>query len=362
MGLSIATNVSAMTTSRHLSTAGAQTTRSLDRLSSGFRINRAADDAAGLAISEGLRSQVGGMTQALRNTQDAVNVLQTADGALAQTTSILQRMRDLAVQAANFGAVNGTGAKAVQAEMQALKSELTSIADSTSFNGIRLLDGSYRHTFQVGAEAGHTVLVTIGQDMDAAGLGVAGIDVGSGLDPRSVGSYAAQSSVDRIQLGSLVFVGATSTGSIPTSGTISYDGHTLDLGQVTYTDTNGDGVVSRRERVAQLNTAATAAGITHRTDPFVDDGDDLIFRGVTPAAGRHARLPRPHHRAAPGGARHDRRERLHVRAGLGHVHRHRRRRRGQQQRGAGAAQRGRQGVRRHRRRRRVRGDPAGQPQ
>src|SRR5215218_7916360 len=101
MGMSVNTNISAMNAYRNLSATNDSMSKSLERLSSGFRINRAADDAAGLAISEGLRSQIGGITQAVRNTQDGVSVVQTAEGGLSETTSILQRMRDLAVQSAN---------------------------------------------------------------------------------------------------------------------------------------------------------------------------------------------------------------------------------------------------------------------
>src|ERR1700712_6021615 len=93
MGLSVNTNIAAMNAYRNLSTTNTAMSKSLERLSSGFRINRAADDAAGLAISEGLRSQIGGMKQAVRNTQDGINVLQTAEGALNETTAVLQRMR-----------------------------------------------------------------------------------------------------------------------------------------------------------------------------------------------------------------------------------------------------------------------------
>src|SRR6195952_3189047 len=103
MVMSVNTNIAAMNAYRNLSQTNNAMSKSLERLSSGFRINRAADDAAGLAISEGLRSQIGGLTQAVRNTQDGTSVVQTAEGALSESTSILQRMRDLSVQAANSG-------------------------------------------------------------------------------------------------------------------------------------------------------------------------------------------------------------------------------------------------------------------
>src|ERR687889_1487308 len=103
MGLRVNTNIAATNAYRNLSVTDGQMNKSLEKLSSGFRINRAADDAAGLSISEGLRSQVGGLKVAVRNTQDGISVAQTAEGALNETTAILQRMRDLAVQASNTG-------------------------------------------------------------------------------------------------------------------------------------------------------------------------------------------------------------------------------------------------------------------
>src|SRR6185503_17656418 len=120
---------------RNLSVTDGQMGKSLEKLSSGFRINRAADDAAGLAISEGLRSQIGGLKVAVRNTQDAVSVVQTAEGALTETHSILQRMRDLAVQSAN-DSNDANSRSAINAEATALNAELTRIADKTTFNNV----------------------------------------------------------------------------------------------------------------------------------------------------------------------------------------------------------------------------------
>src|SRR3712207_1260758 len=151
--------------------------KSLEKLSSGFRINRAADDAAGLAISEGLRSQIGGLKAAVRNTQDGISVVQTSAGALTETHSILQRMRDLSVQASNSGGMNDDAKKSVQSEIGQLKSELNRIADTTTCNGKKLLDGSFNENFQVGANAGETIAVNIGTSMGSAGLKVDGVDV-----------------------------------------------------------------------------------------------------------------------------------------------------------------------------------------
>jgi flagellin len=152
MGMRINTNTAAMNAYRNLSVNDSAMSKSLEKLSSGFRINRAADDAAGLAISEGLKSQIGGLKVAIRNTQDGVSVVQTAEGALSTTTSILQRMRDLAVQAANDS--NDTTARsAITAEATQLTSELTRIGATTNFNGTALLNGTAGTlNFQVGAD------------------------------------------------------------------------------------------------------------------------------------------------------------------------------------------------------------------
>ena len=168
MSLRINQNIDALNSYRNLSVTQGQMSKSLEKLSSGFRINRAADDAAGLAISEGLRSQVGGLKVAVRNAQDGISVVQTAEGALTETHSILQRMRDLAVQASNDGALSDTDKTKADKEYQALASELDDIANKTTFNGTKLLDGSFTaKAFQVGANTGETLSVTIG-DMKAA--------------------------------------------------------------------------------------------------------------------------------------------------------------------------------------------------
>jgi len=163
MSLRINQNTEAFNTYRNLSVTQGQMAKSLEKLSSGFRINRAADDAAGLAISEGLRSQVGGLKVAVRNAQDGVSVVQTAEGALTETHSILQRMRDLAVQASNDGALSDADKAKANTEFQALANELDDIANKTSFNGTKLLDGTYTaKNFQVGANSGDQLAVSIG--------------------------------------------------------------------------------------------------------------------------------------------------------------------------------------------------------
>jgi flagellin len=168
MSLRINQNIDALNSYRNLSVTQNQMSKSLEKLSSGYRINRAADDAAGLAISEGLRSQIGGIKVAVRNAQDGVSVVQTAEGALTETHSILQRMRDLAVQSSN-DSNDQTSRDAIDEESQALQKELTRIADSTTFNNIKLLDGSFNGKFQVGYAANDTIDVAISSGSGASG-------------------------------------------------------------------------------------------------------------------------------------------------------------------------------------------------
>jgi flagellin len=161
MSLRINQNIDALNSYRNLSVTQGQMSKSLEKLSSGYRINRAADDAAGLAISEGLRSQVGGIKVATRNAQDGVSVVQTAEGALTETHSILQRMRDLAVQSGN-DSNDQTSRDAIQSESAALNKELDRIASKTTFNNINLLDGSFKgKDFQVGYASGDTIQVDV---------------------------------------------------------------------------------------------------------------------------------------------------------------------------------------------------------
>ena len=151
MGMQINTNVAALNSYRNLTNTQNDLSKSLEKLSSGLRINRAADDAAGLAISEGLRSQISGTKVAARNAQDGISVIQTAEGALTEVHAILQRVRDLAVQAGN-DSNNADSRAAIQTEVTDLSAELTRVAASANFNGIKLLDGSNASlTFHIGA-------------------------------------------------------------------------------------------------------------------------------------------------------------------------------------------------------------------
>jgi flagellin len=159
MSLRIQTNIEAYDAHRNLVNTQNQLSSSMEKLSSGFRINRAADDAAGLAISEKLSSQIGGLDQAQRNAQDAVSLVQTGEGALAEVQSMLQRVRDLAVQF-NNGTLSASDQSAITAEVAQLCAEISDIGAQTSFNGIKLLNSSSSITFQVGANDGETMAVS----------------------------------------------------------------------------------------------------------------------------------------------------------------------------------------------------------
>src|SRR6478672_3709677 len=207
MGLQINTNIAAMNSYRNLASTQSAMSKSLEKLSSGLRINRAADDAAGLAISEGLRAQIGGTKQAIRNAQDGISVAPTADGALTETTSILQRMRDLAVQSANGGSVDDNAKAASQKEFAQLQTELDRIAKTTKFGSQALLDTTYKGDFQVGANNTADDRITI--DLSAATITANGVADGSGikaLDSTGLGVVAddistqagAQTAMDNI--------------------------------------------------------------------------------------------------------------------------------------------------------------------
>lgn len=180
-------NVSAMNTYSRLTSAQGAQSKSLEKLSSGLRINKAGDDAAGLAISEKMRGQIGGINQAVRNAQDGISLIQTAEGGLNETHSILQRMRELTVQSAND--TNTTEDRGeIQKEFNQLAKEITRIANTTEFNTKNLLGGGASFNLQIGANEGQSITLDIGA-MDATSLNVAtgtdesdteGLDISTG--------------------------------------------------------------------------------------------------------------------------------------------------------------------------------------
>ncbi|MDP9814369.1 flagellin N-terminal helical domain-containing protein, partial [Spirilliplanes yamanashiensis] len=195
MGLRINQNIAAQNAYRNLSVTDGQMSKSLEKLSSGFRINRAADDAAGLSISEGLRSQVGGLKVAVRNAQDGISVVQTAEGALTEVHSILQRMRDLSVQAASGGSNDTDAQAASNTEFGELKKELDRISNTTKFGSQSLLNGSYSGDFQVDwkdtTTTGGKFTVAITQGVNATALSLTSAAIST-----TTGAVSAIASID----------------------------------------------------------------------------------------------------------------------------------------------------------------------
>ncbi|MDA1476551.1 flagellin Hag [Bacillus changyiensis] len=187
-------NIAALNTLNRLSANNGASQKNMEKLSSGLRINRAGDDAAGLAISEKMRGQIRGLEMASKNSQDGISLIQTAEGALTETHAILQRMRELTVQAGNVGTQQTEDLTAIDAEMDALIQEIDGISTRTEFNGKKLLNGTVpSFTFQIGANATQQLNVTIG-NMGATALGVDAttIDVTSLLTtPPNFNTYIA---------------------------------------------------------------------------------------------------------------------------------------------------------------------------
>lgn len=163
-------NIMALNAHRQLGMNQTGASKSMEKLSSGFRINRAGDDAAGLSISEKMRGQIRGLKQASRNAQDGISLIQTAEGALNETHSILQRMRELVVQAGNAGTLEDDDLAAIQAEITELNDELDGIADRTEFNGKKLLNGAFSEDFQIGANIGQQLEITINSGVNEEGF------------------------------------------------------------------------------------------------------------------------------------------------------------------------------------------------
>jgi flagellin len=187
-GMFVNTNVSSLNAQRQLFNSGNALNTSMERLSSGFRINSAKDDAAGLQISDRMTSQINGLNQAVRNANDGISVAQTAEGAMQELTGSLQRMRQLAIQSEN-GVNSGADKDALQKEVTALLTEMSRVATSTQFNGVNILDGQYNSDFLVGANTGQNIAVDLsangingGSSFGASGLSVSTIDIGDGGD------------------------------------------------------------------------------------------------------------------------------------------------------------------------------------
>jgi flagellin len=240
MALTINTNVSSLNAQRNLSKSQSDLSRSMQRLSSGLRINSAKDDAAGLAISDRMTSQIRGLNQAARNSNDGISLAQTAEGALQEATNILQRMRELAIQSAN-DTNSASDRSSLQAEVNQLKSEMSRIATTTSFNGKNLLDGTLTTAqFQVGANANQTISFGIGS-AKAADLGnnsLTSNNTTANFSIEMATSAAAASSANDVMAQTLTIIGERTA---------------------TATVTNGDSALTI---AAAVNAQSTTTGVT----------------------------------------------------------------------------------------------------
>jgi flagellin len=298
----INTNVMSLNAQRNLSTSGTDLATALQRLSSGLRINSAKDDAAGLAISNRFTTQIRGLNQAARNANDGISLAQTAESALGELTNNLQRIRELAVQAAN--ATNSASDRvALDQEVQQRIAEINRVATQTSFNGQRLLDGSFGNAaFQVGANAGETIQVSLttsmktnalGQIATAAGTAVTGTaSGGSGLTiqlgtstainvsasanfqgPNATyqGGDSAYAKLAAIQAAGITGLTATATNTVTegtlfnnvTNGTGGTQSYALTVnGVVVYSNTTASAVITANDVVQGINQNANTTGVT----------------------------------------------------------------------------------------------------
>lgn len=190
MGLRINTNVAALNATRVLRNSTGNLNKVLERLSSGLRINRAADDAAGLAISESFRTLIRGAAVAQRNAQDGISMVQTAEGALTETTNMLQRIRELSVQAAN-GTVSDQNRAALNLEVQQLMEQIDDIAFDTEFNGVRVLSSANTVTLQAGPQPGQTLTVAV-NGASTRDLGISAVTISS-----MAAAVSAMSTIDK---------------------------------------------------------------------------------------------------------------------------------------------------------------------
>jgi flagellin len=202
MSLRITHNVEAMNATRNLQSNTAKISASMEKLSSGYRINRAADDAAGLGISESMRSQIRGLAQAQRNIQDGVSMVQTAEGNLDEVHSMLQRIRELAVQFKN-GSIDQTARTSIQNEVNQLSSEIDRIGAQAQFNGIHLLDGSATVSFQVGANDAEQIGITFLNLSNAVGTDYSTLTATNNTDISEIDAAITAVSAARGEMGAV---------------------------------------------------------------------------------------------------------------------------------------------------------------
>ncbi|MDQ7912457.1 flagellin [Pseudomonas sp. 102515] len=329
MALTVNTNIASLNTQRNLQSSSNALSTSMQRLSTGSRINSAKDDAAGLQISNRLTNQINGLNQATRNANDGISLAQTAEGAMQQSTNILQRIRDLSVQSAN-GSNSDADRAALQKEVSAQQAELSRIADTTTFGGRKLLDGSFGTTsFQIGSNAYETIDITL-KDTSAKALGsyqigggsttagASGTTVAGSITTGSGAAFSASGSVNVVGGGqsknvtyettdSAKSIAAKFDGQIPG---LSASARTVVTADVNITSGSADmtmtvggssvslvGVTTSKSLADQINSNATKLGVTANYDSKTDkvtitsaSGENIQFgkntnSGATAAAG-----------------------------------------------------------------------------
>jgi flagellin len=268
MAMTINTNVNSLTAQRNLGASQNTLATSMQRLSSGLRVNSAKDDAAGLAIAERMNATVRGLNVAARNANDGISLAQTAEGALGKVGDMLQRMRELAVQSSN--ATNSADdRKALQAEVTQLRDEINRVAKNTSFNGAKLLDGSFSAaTFQVGANSGETITVAALTDASAAGLS----KVVYGTDSETSGTAGDVTDLAELSGASLTVDGkAFSLGTIGEARSVNermgqfveaINRQTSDTGVSAFMSDNGDGTFALELRSSHVDSNGDAVAVT----------------------------------------------------------------------------------------------------
>jgi flagellin len=319
MAITVNTNVTSLKSQRNLNSSNNALQTSMERLSSGLRINSAKDDAAGLQISNRLTSQINGLDVAQRNANDGISIAQTAEGAMQTSTDILQRMRDLALQSAN-GSNSADDRVSMQKELSALQTELTRIADTTAFGGQKLLDGSYgSQAFQVGANANETISISLGNVAATAigsnqlasagskfGVAVAGTSNGLTADSLTVsGNGKTKSSITTSggasaaeyasAINSATGTGVTATARTavqmvftPAAGTtsISFD---LDVGGASSTNSLSiTNATSSQDIVDQINNGSSQIGVSAtlsggKIELVNENGDNISVTGYSAA-------------------------------------------------------------------------------
>ena len=298
MAMTINTNVASLTAQRNLNASQSTLSTSMQRLSSGLRLNSAKDDAAGLAIAERMNAQTRGLNVAARNANDGISLAQTAEGALGKIGDMLQRMRELAVQSAN--ATNSEDDRsALQAEVAQLRDEIDRVAKNTSFNGTKLLDGSFAAAnFQVGSGAGESITVAALTDSTSEGLS----SVVYGEDTLTTGTAGSISTLTEITAGDLAItvdgteyelaaIAEAATGEERLGQVVeAINRRTADTGVSAFLKTNTDGTYDIEIRSSKVDSdgdavAVTAGGFTAATTGFTAADLSITAGSGTSAAG-----------------------------------------------------------------------------